>query len=173
MKNVLSKDFFNRDAFLAAEDLLGKYLVRSHRGKESAVLITEVELYDGVEDKASHASRGLTERNKFMFGEAGHFYVYLVYGMHNMLNIVCREKDYPSAILIRASSEVSGPARLTKQLKIDRSLNGKAALPSSGLWFEDRGVLIDKKKIKKTKRIGVEYAGPIWSEKLYRFRIRQ
>jgi len=173
MRNVLLKDFFNKDAFLVAEDLLGKYLVRSHRGKERAVMITELELYDGVEDKASHASRGLTERNKPMFGEAGHFYVYLVYGMHNMLNIVCREKGYPSAILIRASNEISGPARLTKELKIDRTLNQKAAMPSSGLWFEDRGVLIDKKKIKKTKRVGVEYAGPIWSEKLYRFLIEK
>jgi DNA-3-methyladenine glycosylase len=173
MRKILSKKFFNRDAFLAAEDLLGKYLVCSNNSEETAVMITEVEVYDGIKDKASHASKGMTDRNIPMFGEAGNFYVYLVYGIYNMLNIVCGEKGYPSAILIRGVKEISGPGRLTKYLKIDKNFNGRAAEPNSGLWFEDRGILTDKKKIKKEKRVGVEYAGPIWSEKLYRFLIEK
>jgi len=173
MKKVLLEEFFNRDAFLVAEELLGKYLVRKMNGEEVAVMIDEVEVYDGVEDKASHASKGETERNKPMFGAAGCFYVYLVYGMHNMLNVVCGEKGYPSAILMRGSKEVSGPGKLTKYLNIDREMNEKEAAKSSGLWFEDRGVELNKKNIKRTERVGVEYAGPIWSKKLFRFLIEK
>ncbi len=67
-----------------------------------AMMITEVEAYDGFRDMASHAHRGKTERNKVMFGPAGHWYVYFTYGMHWMLNIVTGPKNYPAAILIRS-----------------------------------------------------------------------
>ena len=66
-------------------------------------MITEVEAYDGFNDKASHASAGKTKRNKIMFGEAGKWYVYFTYGMHWMLNIVVGPKNYPAAILIRSA----------------------------------------------------------------------
>lgn len=131
-------------------------------------MITEVEAYDGFNDKASHASRGQTERNKVMFGKAGYWYVYFTYGMHWMLNIVTGAKNYPAAILIRATDKVSGPGRLTKFLYIDKKLNSKIASCKSGLWIEDRGVVISKSKIKKAPRIGVAYAKE-WAEKPYRF----
>ncbi|KKR46919.1 MAG: hypothetical protein UT90_C0014G0008 [Parcubacteria group bacterium GW2011_GWA1_40_21] len=169
MRKILTKKFFERSALEVAENLLGKYLVRKIGDKEIALKINEVEAYDGFEDKASHAHKGKTERNKVMFGEAGKWYVYLVYGMHNMLNIVTGGKDYPAAILIRGGEGVSGPGRLTKFLKISRKLNGKIASFETGLWLEDRGEIVNKKKIKRTSRIGVDYAGPIWAKKDYRF----
>ncbi|MBU6431402.1 MAG: DNA-3-methyladenine glycosylase [Patescibacteria group bacterium] len=169
MRKILGKKFFERDTFEAAEDLLGKYLVRRLGDKEIALKINEVEAYDGFEDKASHAHTGKTERNKVMFGEAGNLYVYLTYGMHNMLNIVTNKKDYPAAILIRGAGEINGPGRLTRFLKIDRKLNGKNTSVKTGLWFEDRGERANKRKTKRTARIGVGGAGPIWSEKDYRF----
>jgi DNA-3-methyladenine glycosylase len=145
---------------------------------EIAVMITEVEAYDGPHDKASHASRGLTERNAVMFGEGGYFYVYLCYGMYEMLNVVTGEKDYPAAILFRGAEinekgmdkiSLNGPGKLTKFLKITRTFNKKLASQETGLWFEDRGIKIPEKMIKRTPRIGVDYAGPVWKNKKYRF----
>lgn len=173
MKKILNKDFFNRSALAVAEDLLGKYLVRKTDGEEIALLINEVEAYEGFLDKASHAHKGKTERTKTMFGHPGYFYVYLVYGMHTMLNIVVGEKNYPAAVLIRGVGDINGPARLTKFLEINRSLNEKKALPKSGLWFEDRGETVNKKEIKRISRVGVDYAGPVWSKKPYRFLIKK
>ncbi len=107
-----------------------------------------------------------------MFGHPGYFYVYLCYGMHWMLNIVTAQKNYPAAILIRGLKEVKGPGKLTKFLQIDLRFNGKKSNPKSGLWFEDRGIKIKKESIQKTPRIGVNYAGPVWSQKLYRFLLK-
>ncbi|VAW14837.1 DNA-3-methyladenine glycosylase II [hydrothermal vent metagenome] len=169
MRKVLSKKFFERPAPEVAEDIIGKYLVCTVRGRESAFMITEVEAYEGFDDKASHASKGRTKRTEVMFGSAGVFYVYLVYGMYEMLNIVTGPKDYPAAVLVRGVESIAGPGRLTKSLKITRALSGKKATRESGLWIEERGVKISKKDIKKTPRIGVDYAGPVWSRKQYRF----
>lgn len=172
MNGVLGKKFFERSAVTVAEDLIGKYLVVSskHQGKKTIqkYLITETEAYEGIEDRASHASRGKTERNEVMFGEAGIFYVYFVYGMHYMLNIVTGKKEHPSAVLIRAAGEFNGPGKLTKNLKIDKKFNSEKAVRESGLWFE----YCPKQKfaIKKLPRVGVNYAGPVWSKKLWRFR---
>ncbi|MBI1782240.1 MAG: DNA-3-methyladenine glycosylase, partial [Sphingobacteriales bacterium] len=73
---MLNKQFFNRRAAIVSEELLGKFLVRRHRGKETAYMITEVEAYDGFKDRGSHAWRGKTKRNFPMFGPAGFWYVY-------------------------------------------------------------------------------------------------
>lgn len=179
MSKILKPSFFSRSTLAVAQDLLGKFIVRRYparsidtragkRGKEIALMITEVEAYDGFNDKASHASRGKTERNQIMFGPPGYWYVYFTYGMHWMLNIVIGPKDYPAAILIRGIDKISGPARITKFLHIDKKLNGKMASKKSGLWFEDRGVMVSRKEIKKAPRIGVAYAKE-WAKKLYRF----
>lgn len=169
MRKVLGKSFFARPTLAVAQDLIGKFLVRKTGKFEMAVMITETEAYDGHKDKASHASRGETLRNRPMFGESGKFYIYFVYGMHEMLNIVTGPKGYPAAVLIRGASGIAGPGKLTRHLKIKRNLSGKNAIPESELWFEDRGVKINKKDIKRTPRIGVSYAGPVWSKKRYRF----
>src|SRR4051812_28041733 len=121
---TLPKHFFNRKTLTVANDLLGKYLVREIDGEIIREKIIETEAYIGPHDLACHSSRGRTERNKIMFEEAGTIYIYFTYGMHWMLNIVTEEKDFPSAVLIRGLENVSGPARLTKKLKIDKGLNG-------------------------------------------------
>lgn len=168
MRKVLQQDFFNRPTLRVARELLGKFLVRKQGKKTIALAITDVEAYVGHRDKASHASRGETPRNTPMFGAAGYWYIYFTYGMHWMLNIVTERKEYPAAILIRGVTGISGPARLTKFLKIDKRLNGKSASQKNGLWIEDRGIKIKPRDIVRGKRIGVDYAGK-WRNKLWRF----
>ena len=177
MRKVLGQEFFNRPALVVSKELLGKYLVRRVGERESAFMIVETEAYFGFEDMGSHAHRGQTQRNKVMFGEAGRWYVYFVYGMHWMLNVVVGRKDYPAAILFRGAGEYDGPAKLTKFIDVNKSLNGKLALPASGLWFEDRGFFSGKNRrrfiIRRLPRVGVHYAGPVWSKKLYRFKLER
>lgn len=168
MRRVVRPDFFARTADVVAPDLLGKFLVRDR----AAYLITETEAYDGFEDKASHASRGRTKRTEVMFGRPGHWYVYLIYGMHEMLNIVTGPESYPSAVLIRAVEGIEGPGKLTRALGITRSLNGRLATRATGLWIEDRGVAIASADIVSAPRVGVGYAGE-WAEKEWRFTIQK
>lgn len=86
-----------------------------------------------------------------------------------MLNLVVGPTDWPAAVLIRGLEGLSGPGRLTKALGIDRRLNGAVAEPATGLWIEDRGVRLPRGSIAATPRIGVDYAGPIWAAKPWRF----
>ena len=171
-KRVLGASFFDRPTLIVAEDLIGKFLVRSVSGKTVALMITETEAYDGFDDKASHASRGQTPCNTPMFGKPGTIYVYFTYGMHWMLNIVCGKEAYPAAVLIRGVEGVVGPARLTKALHIDKRLNTLPLSKKSGLWIEDRGVNVSKKDILTTPRIGVHYAGE-WAHKPWRFVLKK
>lgn len=168
MPTILHHDFYNRSTLQVAKELLGKFLVIEKGGQKIALMIREVEAYDGPSDRASHAYRGKTERTRVMFGPAGHWYVYLVYGMYFMLNIVTGPKEYPAAILIRSAGGFCGPGKLTKALGITKAFNEKRALPETGLWIEDRGP-VSNLKIKKMSRIGVAYAGPVWAKKPYRF----
>jgi DNA-3-methyladenine glycosylase len=131
-------------------------------------MITETEAYDGPHDKACHAHKGRTGRTEVMFGEAGHWYVYFVYGMHHMLNMVTGPIGYPAAVLIRGVEHINGPGKVTKELSIYKDLNTKKAVRENGLWIEDRGVIIDPVHILRTPRIGVTYAGE-WAQKPYRF----
>ncbi len=175
---ILTPAFFTQKTLLVARRLLGAHLVREVRGKRKVALITEVEAYDGPLDKASHAHKGKTKRNAPMFGEAGYWYVYLCYGVHNMLNIVTGPSGYPAAVLIRGvrvergkgnGRNIKGPGRVTKFFNIDKTLNTTPCSPSSGLWIEDRGVVIPLSTIKTGPRIGVSYAGKLWAGKHYRF----
>ena len=178
MKKVLQDYFFNRSTLRVARELLGKFLVRKAGQRMIFGMITEVEAYVGPKDKASHASRlwrgspraarGKTERTKVMFGKAGHWYVYLIYGMHNCLNIITEKENYPAAILIRSVDDVKGPGRVCKYFKINKSFNAKVANKKTGLWIEDRGIRVHPRKIKTGKRIGVDYAEK-WKDKPWRF----
>jgi DNA-3-methyladenine glycosylase len=165
---TLPNSFFNRKTLTVARELIGKTLVRKLGNKIIRQKITEVEAYVGPHDPACHSSRGRTERNKIMYMEAGTIYVYFTYGMHWMLNIVTEEKDFPSAVLIRGTEDISGPARLTKALRIDKNLNGKKLGKKSGLWIED-DESVPSRLISRTPRIGVAYAKEGWAEKPYRF----
>ncbi len=168
VRKILPLSFFNSDTEKVAKGLLGAFLVRRYRGKILRYEITEVEVYDGPKDRASHASRGKTVRNAPMWGKAGYWYVYFTYGMHFMLNIVTREEGHPGAVLIRGTKEIKGPARLTKSLHIDKMLNAKPATFESGLWIE-KGRVISKKDIHSSPRIGIDSAGKFWAGKKLRF----
>lgn len=170
---ILKKDFFERKALIVAKELIGKYLVTKNGGRIFADMITETEAYIGPHDLASHSAKGRTKRTEIMFGEAGRFYIYFIYGVHEMLNIVTDKKDYPAAVLIRGTEKFSGPGRVTKNFGINRKINGLRASKETGLWFEDRGQKIAPSKITKSARIGVEYAGPIWAKKEYRFLLKK
>lgn len=163
----LTRKFFNRKTLTVARELLGKYLVRRILGKVIKVKISETEAYCGPNDLASHASRGLTPRTKVMFGPAGFTYVYLIYGMYNCLNIVTEKEGYPAAVLIRAVENISGPGKVCRELKIDRSLNNIDITASREIWIEE-GETVKSSQIKKGKRIGIDYAGS-HKNKLWRF----
>ena len=164
----LGKDFFNRSVLDVARDMLGLCLCKKDAGGQiTRMIINETEAYDGEKDLACHASKGKTSRNEVMYGSAGVIYLYLCYGMHWLLNIVCREEEYPAAVLIRGTLDVSGPGRLTKKLGINGELNRKIANFETGLWFERSD--LKKITIEKGPRIGVDFAGKYWAEKPYRF----
>lgn len=166
--HLLSSHFFDRPTLDAAKELLGKFLVRKNGRTTIAAMITEVEAYVGPEDKASHASKGKTLRASVMFAGPGHWYVYMIYGMYYCLNIVTEKEGYPAAILIRSVEGVRGPGRVCRFLKIDTSFNALSANKKTGLWIEDRGVIIKPRRIRRGKRIGVDYAD-IWKDKPWRF----
>jgi DNA-3-methyladenine glycosylase len=86
-----------------------------------------------------------------------------------MLNVVTSPIDYPAAVLIRAVEGIKGPARLTKAMRVTGTLNGKSASKESGLWFSQGSM--PRKAIARSARIGVGYAGEVWSQKPYRFRL--
>jgi DNA-3-methyladenine glycosylase len=166
---VVPISFFSRPAAKVARDLIGCVLVRENENGRIERAITETEAYEGVHDLASHSAKGRTKRTEVMFGPAGRFYVYRIYGLHWMLNIVTGSIGDAQAILIRGVEGISGPGRVASRLSIDLSLNGKVASPKSGLWLELPAIDKPKPKIKKTARIGVDYAGPVWASKKLRF----
>jgi DNA-3-methyladenine glycosylase len=167
---IKAKELRAMETVACARWLLGKYLVRKSNGESpKARLVTEVEAYNGECDLACHARAGRTARTAPLYEAGGIWYVYLCYGIHEMLNLVVGPQDWPAAILIRGLEGIKGPGRVTKQLEIDRRLNGAPAQPASGLWLEDRDVAVPDHCIQATPRIGVDYAGEIWSQKPWRF----
>lgn len=185
---ILPRAFFARSVHEVARDLLGMIVVRTlfdaaGRTARLAGRIVEVEAYDGPRDLACHASKGRTDRTDVMFGEAGHAYIYLIYGMHRCLNVVTGPVDYPAAVLVRAVEPVegienmnpgrvpsarigSGPGRLTRALMIDMSLN-RNDLCARGPLFIESGTPAREQDVLRGPRIGVEYAGP-WARKPWR-----
>lgn len=185
---ILPRDFYLQPVQQAARNLLGQRLVRTIAGQRVAGIILETEAYDGEQDQACHARSGLTERNRMMYESGGRAYVYFTYGMHWMLNCVCAPAGYPAAVLIRAilptenldfirhkrggvpeAHWCDGPAKLTKALEIDRSLNGADLCdPHSGLTIE-RGLQIRDELVKQTPRIGIQYSGEPWVSLPWRY----
>ena len=162
---ILTKSFYFEDAETIAPRLLGKILVRRTPSGIIRAAITETECYKGTDDTACHASRGKTARTSVMFEEGGRAYVYLCYGMHNMLNIVTGAQGEPQAVLIRSLAKVQGPGRLTKAMDITRELNGEILYESDRLWLEDGESL----EYTQTPRIGIDYADKKDRERLWRY----
>jgi DNA-3-methyladenine glycosylase len=164
----LSPDFFLRDVLEVAPALLGKQLVRQFDdGTIERYQITETEAYRGMEDLACHASKGRTRRTEVMFKEGGTVYVYLIYGMYWLLNLVTGPENQPSAVLIRGMEGFPGPGRVGRKLQLDKSFYGENLLSSSRIWVEDAEPVLE---FKTSRRIGIEYAGE-WADKMWRFYI--
>lgn len=166
----LNKEFFFQDAVSLAQRLLGKTIVRTYNdGSEKYFMITETEAYLGEEDLACHACKGRTPRTEIMYAEGGHIYVYLIYGMYWMLNIVSGPKDHPEAVLIRSLRDVNGPGRVGKTLKLDKSFYGEDLNTSTRIRIED-GPGIET--FTCSPRIGIDYAGELWKNKAWRFTVK-
>lgn len=153
-KGLLGREFFDRDALTVAKELLGKEIVVRGEGYELSGIITETEAYTGIEDQASHAFGGkMTSRNSIMYGKPGMVYVYLIYGMYHLINIITRGEGIPEAVLIRSiepctgisimaerryhknldeltkkelQNLTTGPGKLTKALGITMAENGQS-----------------------------------------------
>ena len=167
MGSRLEREFYRRDVLEVAPDLLGKYLVRHWPDQTlTRYTITETEAYRGGEDLACHASRGKTKRNQVMFGDGGYVYMYLIYGIHWMLNVVTGAEEQPQAVLIRGVREASGPGRLTKLTGLDKGYYGEDLVSSNRVWIEDSGTVPD---YNAGPRIGIDYAGDPWKDKPWRY----
>jgi DNA-3-methyladenine glycosylase len=165
----LTKDFFRQDAVTLAQKLLGKTLVRAWPdGSCSRFLITETEAYLGEEDLACHASKGRTPRTEIMYAEGGVLYVYIIYGMYWMLNIVSGSINMPEAVLIRAVSGINGPGRAGRTLQLDKSFNGECLTSSDRMWLEDAPEVLS---YSSAPRIGIDYAGDFWKNIPWRFTV--
>jgi len=165
----LTREFYTRDVLDVAPDLPGKDLViLLSDGTYGRYMINEVEAYRGEEDLACHAAKGRTSRTEVLYHEGGKLYVYFIYGMYWMLNVVTGPADIPQAVLIRGAGNFNGPGKLTKALSVDRSFYGEDLTSSGRIWIEESGI---NPEIKTSPRIGVDYSGEIWRAKLWRFYI--
>jgi DNA-3-methyladenine glycosylase len=177
----LGIDFYQRANVLQiAKDLLGKILVTKWYGIETSGRIVEVEAYNGIIDKASHASGGRrTNRNEIMYGDGGFAYVYLCYGIHHLFNVVTNKQDIPHAILIRGIEPIKGidvmlertgkekldntltrgPGNVSKALGISFKHHTGHSLLSKDLFLAEDDFILNKKSLAASPRIGVDYAG--------------
>jgi DNA-3-methyladenine glycosylase len=168
----LDRSFYARDAIHLAPELIGKILVRRFGRRVYRARIVETEAYVGEHDLACHASKGRTNRTEIMFGPAGHAYVYFIYGMYHMLNVVAAGEGDAQAVLIRAAepldgwdADLGGPGKLARELHLTRADNG-LDLTADGALFLMNGAA--PPRIARSKRIGVEYARH-WQHRLLRF----
>ena len=182
---ILPRTFYARNTVKVAKELLGKTLVRKIGNKILSGIITETEAYRYLDDPASHAFRGLTERNKVMFGQVGIAYVYFTYGMHHCVNAVARSSSYDAgAVLIRAinpekgiekmfknrgvnsfANLTNGPAKLTQAMNISKKQYGEDLVKVSSLYITEG---IEGNKITSNPRIGIKNG----KEKLWNFKMK-
>jgi DNA-3-methyladenine glycosylase len=166
-KERLNREFYIRDVLDVAPDLIGKNIViKLPDGNFARHMITEVEAYRGAEDKACHASKGRTARTEILFHEGGLLYIYFIYGMYYMLNIVTGEVNNPQAILIRGVENVTGPGKFTRYFGIDKSYYGEDLTTSQRIWIEDTAL---HPVVKTSPRIGVDYSGVYWKSRPWRY----
>lgn len=183
-KMRLDTEFFERDTLLVAQGLLGKKLVCMVGDKYLSGTIVETEAYIGENDTACHASKGKTVRTEVMFGKAGVSYIYLIYGIYSMLNIVTEKEGVSAAVLIRAIDPVdgidimranrkstgvnitNGPGKLCQAFGIDKELNKQNLILSEKIWVEDFRA-IGAQHVVSGSRIGISYASE-YDQKVHR-----
>ncbi|MBQ5313571.1 MAG: DNA-3-methyladenine glycosylase [Oscillospiraceae bacterium] len=166
----LQKNFFTQDAYTAAQQLIGKWICRRIDGEIFKFQINETECYIGNGDTACHASKGKTPRTSVMWNEGGVCYVYLCYGMHNMLNFITGIQGEPEGVLIRGVVGATGPGRATKAMQIDKSFYGESLLTKDRIWVEDDGKKYD---FVADKRVGIGYASQEDQDRLWRFILKE
>ncbi len=173
IERKLDIEFYLQPTLKIARELLGKVIIRRIGDKVLAGKIVETEAYIGEDDPASHAFRGMTLRNKIMYLQGGHAYVYFTYGMHYCFNVVTEREGFPSAVLIRAVEPVygielmkkfrgvediynltNGPAKFCQAFKIDKSFNGVSLLGDE--IFIAFPLIGEKFKIGRSERIGIK-----------------
>lgn len=174
MTTILTREFYNQPATVVARELLGARLVRQINGQRVCGRIVETEAYRTPDDLASHGRDKRTARNLPMWETPGHAYVYLIYGMYWLLNVVCEPVDHPAAVLIRAIEPLegetvmaanragqprrawtSGPGRLSLALDVSGAHNRvDMTIPDAGLWIEV-GEPVPDDRVKTGPRIGL------------------
>lgn len=172
----MPRSFYLRPTTEVARDLLGRYLVLQHPGEAAKIgRVVETEAYLGEEDRACHAFHGRTHRTAPMYEEAGHAYVYFVYGMYWCLNVVTEDVDRPCAVLLRAAEPVAGierpadgPGKLCRAFGLNGEWN-RVDLTAGDLRIT-AGRPAAAPEVVTSPRIGVAYAGE-WAERPLRFHI--
>jgi DNA-3-methyladenine glycosylase len=176
----LPRAFYLEDTVTVARALLGCVLYRQiENGPRLAARIVETEAYLGANDMASHARRGLrSERNRSMYLEGGHAYVYFTYGMHWCMNVVTQESDVAEAVLLRAAEPIegidlmreqrpkarkdhelmNGPGKLCMAMAIDKSFDGES-LRGDRLWLARGAAAVADEEIVVSPRIGIDNSG--------------
>jgi DNA-3-methyladenine glycosylase len=189
-QNLLPISFYSRpDVTEISRDLLGKRLCSHVDGVFTSGIIIETEAYCGRNDKACHANNGKrTPRTEVMFGNPGHAYIYLCYGIHHLFNVVTNRKGLADAVLVRAvlpesgigvmkerrnrddiPNLANGPGKFTCALGITTSLN-RHSLNNPPVWIENTDYKVDPYQVTKSKRIGIDYAGDD-ANRLWRYTI--
>jgi DNA-3-methyladenine glycosylase len=169
----LGRAFFEQPAIELARGLLGTVMTRRVGDAVRRARVVETEAYLGPRDLASHSSKGRTGRTEVMFGPAGRAYVYFIYGMYTMFNIVAGATGDAQAVLVRAAepldgwdADLTGPGRLARAFAITMADNGMDLVAGN-----DIELLADpayRPRIIRTKRVGVDYSGH-WKNRLLRF----
>jgi DNA-3-methyladenine glycosylase len=175
---LLKESLIQKSAIEAAPFLLGKIIETGTGNQRTSGIIIESEAYCGVTDRACHAyGNRRTSRTEAMYLEGGHVYIYLCYGMYDLLNIVVNEKNIPEAVLIRAiypyegldlilerrkarrwnKHLLNGPGKVTRALNIGRQMNAGKLGEFINLY--DIGINFKSEEIMTGPRIGVDYAG--------------
>jgi len=188
MAKRLTASFYARDTVITARDLIGKRLVRLEGDRRIAGMIVETEAYRGEEDLACHCRAGETPRTKIMYGPPGRAYVYFVYGMHWLLNLVTEKEGYPGAVLIRGilpeegldlinkrrngrpqKQWTDGPAKLCQAFGINGEMNGIDTCSENANVFIEENMDIPTRLVQKTPRIGLDTVPEPWKSKPWRF----
>ena len=179
MKKLPLSFYARKDVVLIAKELIGKIIITNFEGVTTSARIVETEAYMAITDKASHSFGGRrTLRNEHMYAPAGIAYVYICYGLHQMLNIVTNERDVPDAVLIRAVEPIAGieimlkrtgkkkgdktltrgPGNVAKALGIFKHHSGSHLL-GDDIYVADVATKIADENIGVSVRIGVDSAG--------------
>ncbi|MFC0338044.1 DNA-3-methyladenine glycosylase [Kushneria avicenniae] len=186
----LPRSFYQQPTLEVARALLGCHLVVDDGRERLVGRITETEAYLGLQDTACHSSHGRTQRTEVMFGPAGYAYVYIIYGIYDMLNLVTEVEDDPCAVLIRAVEPIqgeetmverrngkrgremlNGPGKLTRAMGITKTAFNRIDLCSGeGLWIEP-GTPVGEEDIIRSPRIGIDYAQPEHRDAPWRLRV--